>query len=528
MVLTAGQTTAFFTDAAQMGLSARTRGFLQSEGITMVEDLAEFSSKDAWTQIVENCKRPPQVANAAGVLVNQAAFHIGAKSLHRLKVAAIAVEYYAATDRALTAQAMQWDSTLKNFEEQWKAIQDAKDSDKADVPMMSKTVGIVKWIEAYENYSKNCIGVRNAPLAYVIRDDVAVPAAPALQAGQPHSDVHGSVKEEMIARLSHTHGLFRDDNASVFDDVELATRGTKFAPTIAPFKRRKDGRAAFLALKQQHAGPATWDKEVKNCQNFLLNQKWTGGTSFSLERFLSQHRAAYVSLQRCAENIQVEVPNERTRVKYLIDNIQCSDSDVKAALAAIKLDDNPTGMRNDFEAAAAFLLPVDPVKNNPKKRPNAEISAAGAKTSKGPKTGVELRYYKPKEFAKLSPEMISELKELRAAKKGKGNDSPGGKKSAKFRQSVVKACLKELKDKEDEKEEEKSTIEAISGILKLRSSAVGGDAKSPPNAQLPGGKKVTIKAADDDDHIEVAATKLFQLMRSGGKGRHGDKGGQGN
>ena len=116
----------------------------------------------------------------------------------------------------------------------------------------------------------------------------------------------------MIACLSHTHGLFRGDNASVFDDVEVATRGTKFAPTIAPFKRRKDGRAAFLALKQQHAGPATWDKEVKQCQNFLLNQKWTGGTSFTLERFLSQHRAAYVSLQRCAENIQVEVPNERT------------------------------------------------------------------------------------------------------------------------------------------------------------------------------------------------------------------------
>eukprot|EP00956_Cyclotella_meneghiniana_P021457 scaffold39175_cov83-Cyclotella_meneghiniana.AAC.1 len=90
----------------------------------------------AWTQIVENCKRPPQVTDAAGNLVNQAAFHIGAKSLHRLKVAAIAIEYYAATNRALTAQAMQWDTTLKNFEVQWKAIKDAKDGDKAETPMM--------------------------------------------------------------------------------------------------------------------------------------------------------------------------------------------------------------------------------------------------------------------------------------------------------------------------------------------------------------------------------------------------------
>ena len=309
MVLTAGQITAFFTDADQMGLSARTRTFLQSEGISMIEDLAEFSSKDAWTQIVENCKRPPQVTDAAGNLVNQAAFHIGAKSLHRLRVAAIAVEYYAATDRAITVQSVQWNTTLKNFEEQWKAIKSAKDDDTPEAPKMTKTVGIVKWLEAYENYSKNRIGVRDAPLAYVIREEVAVPAAPALQAGQPHSDEHGSVKGEMIARLSHTHGLFRDDNALVFDDIEAATRGTKFAPTIAPFKRNRDGRAAFLALKTQHAGPALWDKEVKTCSEFLLNQKWTGGTSITLERFLSQHRAAYVSLQRCAEHIQVELPN---------------------------------------------------------------------------------------------------------------------------------------------------------------------------------------------------------------------------
>lgn len=36
MVLTAGQVTAFFTDAAQMGLSARTRTQLQSEGIVTI------------------------------------------------------------------------------------------------------------------------------------------------------------------------------------------------------------------------------------------------------------------------------------------------------------------------------------------------------------------------------------------------------------------------------------------------------------------------------------------------------------
>jgi hypothetical protein len=61
---------------------------------------------------------------------------------------------------------------------------------------------------------------------------------------------HGSVKAEMVARLSHGHGLFRDDNAAVFDDIEEAVRGTKFHASIAPFRRAKDGRGAYMALKQ--------------------------------------------------------------------------------------------------------------------------------------------------------------------------------------------------------------------------------------------------------------------------------------
>jgi hypothetical protein len=97
--------------------------------------------------------------------------------------------------------------------------------------------------------------------------------------------------------------LFRDDNASVFDDIEEATRGTKYASSISPFKRRKDGRAAFLALKEQHAGQAHWDKEAKLANDFLLNRKFVGGSGMSLERFLSLHRQMIVTLQNCAENI---------------------------------------------------------------------------------------------------------------------------------------------------------------------------------------------------------------------------------
>ena len=63
----------------------------------------------------------------------------------------------------------------------------------------------------------------------------------------------------------------------------------------------------------------------------------------------------------------MELPNERMRVGYLIKNIDCNDKDVTTAVSHIRLDDttnavgNPSGTRNDFERAVAFLLPTNPV-----------------------------------------------------------------------------------------------------------------------------------------------------------------------
>ena len=73
------------------------------------------------------------------------------------------------------------------------------------------------------------------PLAYVIRANEDVPAAaPPLQVGQPHSDAHGSIEGKLIARASHTHALFWDDNAAVYYALEEATHSTSYAASISP------------------------------------------------------------------------------------------------------------------------------------------------------------------------------------------------------------------------------------------------------------------------------------------------------
>ena len=60
----------------------------------------------------------------------------------------------------------------------------------------------------------------------------------------PHSEEHGSVKEELAQRALHDDPEFIEENAEVFTMLETATRGTAHAPSLGPYFKKKDGRGA--------------------------------------------------------------------------------------------------------------------------------------------------------------------------------------------------------------------------------------------------------------------------------------------
>eukprot|EP00957_Ditylum_brightwellii_P198124 15095287-Ditylum_brightwellii.AAC.1 len=105
-------------------------------------------------------------------------------------------------------------------------------------------------------------------------------------------------------------------------------------------------------------------------------------------------------------------------------------------MALVKNDDSKTGKMNDFEAAAAFIIPSDPVAKQValgKKRGSAYISGVNDTSTNGGqvrgttagsgdrtsgknasgKSGVEFRFYKHKEFHALNKEHKQELLEWR-------------------------------------------------------------------------------------------------------------------
>ena len=503
MVLTGAQTTAFFEEAEQMGLPHGTVVQLAVEGIATVYDLADFD-KESLKAVADNLRRPagrvqdPDPGADPGATIPTPPFVFGAKSHRRLLVATDLIKYYNEVGRVITPANIAWNHVMKNFEIQWKALKERQSDDPPDTPKITRALPVLRWTEAFKDFLSRVIGVRTIPLSYVIREEATPPAAiPALANDQPHSAEHKSVEGELVARASHTHPLYRDDNATVYHYLEEATRSTAFAASIKPFQRAKDGRGAWKAIKSQYAGDDKWEAEIKRQEKVLHTHVWKGQSNYSLEHFVSQHRNAFVSLEACAEHVNFQLPNGHSRVGYLLQGIHCSDAELQAAMASIKADKADDGMRNNFEAAAAHLLPADPVARKRAaigtKRGSAQISdttaldtvadigATQAKPSIG-NTGVHLRYYKASEYKKLSEEQKAELREWRHnnpdAHKSKRNGKPtrpSPTKRAKFDKkqisSIVAKEVASVLEKQKTEEAEQDANEAY--IMSLVQKAVG-------------------------------------------------------
>ena len=514
MVWTNPQTTAFFTDANQMAIPAATLPGLTNEGIDMVDDLEDFDDDDL-KQVMSNLRRPggtiPDPTDVAGVRrIPTPAYVFGAKSYKRLKIAASAVRYYTAVGRETTSVNMHYENVLKDFGQQWDSLLAKKDDDEPSIPKITRALPIVKWTEHFEDYLHEIVGHRNIPLAYLIREEV-VPAnpPPPLATRRAYSNEHGSVVNELIARASHTHNRYGDDNQKLYSLLEEATRTTTYASSIRPYARRKDGRGAYLALKAQYAGRDKWQKEINNQETFIHTRVWKGNTNFSLEGFITQHRASHVSLVRCSQHIPHQLPNERTRVTHLLNAIQTSDASLQAAIAHIKSTKaDPMGLMSDFERTAAYLIQFDPVSKKRKRAGNShninaitfaddeasdeEIevksvkSGGGSKTkvNKCPETGVEFRYYKPEEYRKLNKEQKDKLREHREKNgkddppKKKGNKRQKRNETRRLKKQVISVLKSLTEEEEDAEKEEDELREYIVSVVKGINDKKSDDTKS--------------------------------------------------
>ena len=201
-----------------------------------------------------------------------------------------------------------------------------------------------------------------------------------------------------------------------------------------------------------------------------------------------------------------QLPDEHTRVGYLLESIQNNDPGLQAAMANVCSSKGPGGMRSDFELMVAHILPYCPVA---KKRTagsrrgpvdiwevNADknegnISSFGTKSRRGPKTGVLLRYHKHSEYQKLSEDEQSELREWRTSQgngKSKYSKEKAGKTVRYDEKSIAAVVEKRIDAKLNAmKDTQSQEAEAEAFIASCLQKFANGD--------LPASKKPNVAAA---------------------------------
>ena len=135
-VLTLLQNTAFFTEAAHMGLTNLTRVQLFVEGVANADDISDWDNDD-WEQYSPSRRRPGQILDANNNLINQSPFILPVRSLKRLKEAFNIACYNNDIGRALTPKNMRY-QVISNFQVQQKAIEARLKEPTPDVPRLTK------------------------------------------------------------------------------------------------------------------------------------------------------------------------------------------------------------------------------------------------------------------------------------------------------------------------------------------------------------------------------------------------------
>lgn len=471
----------------EIGLNAAQRQFIADHGITTVASLKDFKEDDFKELVKESRKMVtlPQVLpanappDAQPGLVQQIGCKMPMNSPTKLHIAASAIRFYQAIGVEPTPGLLNYDNILVNLH----AVLTVLHENRKNTEDWPKVKGnkIMEFLEQFDARCKEQSSKRldaPGPLSYVIRAEAIVPAAaPPRAPGQAYSVVHGSIADELAARLSHEHPMFSTDNKAVFAKLELGLIGSAYSAALQPYKRMTDGRGAYIAIKTQFAGQDVCQVVFNEQERSINTGDFTGtNPNFPLSKLLEKHRSAYAKMQQMGPYIDPppQIMNEHTRVIKFLERIKCPDAALQAAIAHIRDDKTPdTGKYNSFEAMAAYIGLSCPVQRNGgvgKKRTNANISGIGVVDEEGDsqhyaaisdlsvassknknksshvrfhvseasgtidkqhlkfgigKSGVHFRYHKGAEYKALTPPQKAELHQYRKELRQKNLPLPG-------------------------------------------------------------------------------------------------------
>ena len=206
---------------------------------------------------------------------------------------------------------------------------------------------------------------------------------------------------------------------------------------MKPFKRARDGRGAYFALRDHYLGPNNVNNMATDLESQFESLSYTQETRrWNFEKYVNKH----VELYNIAEDLKLHGysgMDETSRVRKLVNGIKTDKLDsVKTRIMSdpdiMKDFDRATSLFKDFIAQRKSLLgpsasQIAGVTTNKQASNNGDGSRKGKGKRKAQTAGVEIkdRYYSPKEYAQLSSEEKNQLRELRNKRRRTDGDDKG-------------------------------------------------------------------------------------------------------
>ena len=297
------------------------REVIQAEGLNTVSDFADFDKEDIET-LCSSVRKPGGVipnpnAGVAGqpATIPNPGHSIPAICEKRLILAAFTARIYKSIGRPINQTTLNR-GRLKQFEAHRLLIEEHDDPEK--LPVVSKTMGIVKAMDMVPSNLQERLGITKVALSYVIRKDATPRPLPAQEnsASNPDSataEGFETIMDELIEFTPHSGLSYAEDNAKVFQLLQDMVGGTSFEASIKSHQRSRNGREAYLALCMHNMGSSKWDKIVEDAENYVMKREWNGRNQrFTLRSHIAKHREAQNDMMRASQHIDFKLPNEHT------------------------------------------------------------------------------------------------------------------------------------------------------------------------------------------------------------------------
>ena len=195
------------------------------------------------------------------------------------------------------------------------------------------------------------IGSRSIPLSYVLDDTIrhaTLSSQPLLTSPTPILDITDDVK--YMEKAVHFGKAFKEDNVSVWTYLKDLLLGKPGYNHISRFDRTRNGREAWMTLRQFYEGRDFQERMRESAFAKLTNTFYKGESSrFNFEKYIDVHKSAHKMLEDCGYNNGLGM-DDATKAQHFKSGIK-QDAGLEIALTQIRA----THQSQSFDALTSFL-----------------------------------------------------------------------------------------------------------------------------------------------------------------------------